>query len=323
VTGIPTELIKRARAVPLEEVVAARGIVLRGRGLDRSGPCPRPGCGGTDRFSIHLGKQVFNCRGCGASGRGAIDLVMFLDDVLLREAVESLVGDRLPLQRRSEPIVRPVVAAVRADDGATSRRALGIWGAAEPLGELARQYLAARGVALSELPDDMSRVLRWHDRCPWENETQGCLVALWTDTLSCVPRAIHRRPISPEGKKLAPWRALGPTAGCSIRLWSDSAVELGLVLGEGVETVLSAATNILHRGTLLRPAWAAGDAGHIAAFPILNGVESLTILVDHDADGKGQRAAAECARRWASAGRWVFRLTPRREGADFADVVCS
>ena len=103
-------------------------------------------------------------------------------------------------------------------------------------------------------------------------------------------------------------------------VWPDECVEQGLVLGEGVETVLAAATRIERLGTLLRPAWAAGDTSHMRDFPVLAGIEALTLLVDHDANSAGQNAAAECARRWAAAGREVIRLTPRQSG-DFNDIV--
>lgn len=81
--------ISRAKSTPIEHVIDERGIKLRGR-IDREGPCPH--CGGDDRFSINTAKQVFNCRGCGAKGGGAINLVMFLDGVDFREAVTSLIG---------------------------------------------------------------------------------------------------------------------------------------------------------------------------------------------------------------------------------------
>jgi hypothetical protein len=58
-----------------------------------------------------------------------------------------------------------------------------------------------------------------------------------------------------------PWEG-----GCVIRLWPDEEVTQGLVLGEGVETTPAAATQI-ECGTLLRPAWAAGSSGNMAAFP--------------------------------------------------------
>jgi putative DNA primase/helicase len=113
--------------------------------------------------------------------------------------------------------------------------------------------------------------------------------------------------------------SLGPTAGCVLRLWPDELVTLGLVIGEGLETVLAAATRIEHRGTLLQPAWAVGDAGHLAKFPVLAGIEALTILVDHDE--AGQRAARECRERWLAAGREVTALIPNGLGQDFNDIV--
>jgi hypothetical protein len=86
------------------------------------------------------------------------------------------------------------------------------------------------------------------------------------------------------------------------------------------QEMLGDRTRIAHRGTLLQPAWACGFAGNLKAFPILAGADALTILVDHDASGTGQDAAAECARRWITAGREVTRLTPRRPESDFADM---
>jgi hypothetical protein len=41
-------------------------------------------------------------------------------------------------------------------------------------------------------------------------------------------------------------------AGCAIRLWPDEVIELGLVIGEGVETTLAAALGIEHRGSLVQ-----------------------------------------------------------------------
>jgi Toprim domain len=93
------------------------------------------------------------------------------------------------------------------------------------------------------------------------------------------------------------------------------------VLGEGVETTLAAATRITHRGTYLRPAWAAGSSGNMATLPPLTGIESLTLLVDHDGNGAGERAAEQCARHWSDAGKEVIRLMPGELGDDFNDLV--
>ena len=59
----------------------------------------------------------------------------------------------------------------------------------------------------------------------------------------------------------------------------------------------------------------------MANFPVLAGIKTLTLLVDNDKNGAGQKAAAKCARRWVAAEREVIRLTPRELGADFNDIV--
>ncbi|MGV3651043.1 MAG: primase-helicase zinc-binding domain-containing protein, partial [Devosia sp.] len=59
-------------------------------GLDRAGPCPV--CGGTDRFAIHTGKDTFNCRKCGLSGHGVIDLVVKTEHVEFVPACEIITG---------------------------------------------------------------------------------------------------------------------------------------------------------------------------------------------------------------------------------------
>jgi hypothetical protein len=176
-------------------------------------------------------------------------------------------------------------------------------------------YFYKRNIDITLAPD-FGR-LRWHARCPWgKGGTTPCVVARFTDAITGEPRGIWRRPISGETP-----HALGPIAGCVIRLWPDAAVTTALVCGEGPETVLSAALHITRHGTLLQPAWAAGCADNVKNLPVLAGIECLTLLVDNDASGKGQRAAAEGARIWVAAGREVIRLTPRELGADFNDII--
>jgi hypothetical protein len=84
---------------------------------------------------------------------------------------------------------------------------------------------------------------------------------------------------------------------------------------------------VAHRGAWLRPMWALGGTSALYCFPVLPGIEHLTIAVDRDPinpqTGKppGEDAAAVCARRWLNAGREVIRLTPKQIGADFNDIV--
>ena len=144
-----------------------------------------------------------------------------------------------------------------------------------------------------------------------------CIVALYRNIHTNTPQAIHRTAI-PRGVKLGRL-TYGPCKGAAIKLSGDEAVEQSLVIGEGLETCLSG----MRLG--FTPTWATGSAGGIADFPVLSGIEGLTILVDADeADRNGRRAgqdaALECSQRWTAEGHEVVRVIPNRIGFDVADV---
>lgn len=80
--------VMRARSVPIEDELGRRGIHLRGKN-ERCGPCPR--CGGDDRFSVNVAKQIYNCRHC-EKGGDVIDLVQHLDGVDFVTACTTLAG---------------------------------------------------------------------------------------------------------------------------------------------------------------------------------------------------------------------------------------
>lgn len=82
-----------------------------------------------------------------------------------------------------------------------------------------------------------------------------------------------------------------------IRLWPDEAVTVGLGIAEGIETALSLAW-------AYAPVWACVDAGNMAGFPVLSGIEALAIGADNDA--AGHAAAQACAARWVAADAEVF-----------------
>ncbi len=98
--------------------------------------------------------------------------------------------------------------------------------------------------------------------------------------------------------------------GC-IRLWPDESVTRGLALAEGIETALAAAH-------VFTPIWATVDAGNMATFHVLPGIESMTIFADNDA--AGLKAARDCGLRWRDAGREVRVRVPRKAGSDVADI---
>jgi hypothetical protein len=184
-------------------------------------------------------------------------------------------------------------------------------------GTLAECYLAdTRKIDLAALPADVDAALRFHPRCPFgPGRRHPCLLGLFRDVELNAPAGIHRVALTPEAKKIDR-RTLGRWPGArAIKVWSVSSE---LVIGEGIETVLAAATRCTHRDAPLRPAWAMGPKGSIASLPILGGVQALTVLVDNDS---GAPAVAEtCASRWAAAGRTV-RLLTTQHVKDFNDLV--
>jgi hypothetical protein len=308
--------IDDARAVRIEDEIARRGNLLVGKWRHRSGPSPV--CGGTDRFSINVAKQVFFCRGC--DGRGdIIAMVQWLDGCDIGEACETLTGGR-PAEHHRRPVVReaPATAPDTSEADDARQRAAALWGEAIPIaGTLAELYLGARGLAVP--PGASGRVVRFHPSCPFgPGVRHPCMVALFREIAGDDPVAIHRTALSPAGEKIDR-KALGSIGGAAIKLSADEDVSYGLTIGEGIETTL--AGMMLGLG----PAWALGTAGAIERFPVLAGIDALTILVDRDPPDRngrraGQDSADECAVCWTDAGREVVRIIPNRIGEDFDDV---
>jgi hypothetical protein len=102
----------KARAVPIEREVERRGIKLRG-GVDRCGPCPK--CGGEDRFSINVAKQLFNCRSCEVGG-DVIKMVEHIDGVDFEHACQTLTGEPKPNGRRYYPKIKQTTATYEYRD---------------------------------------------------------------------------------------------------------------------------------------------------------------------------------------------------------------
>ena len=193
-----------------------------------------------------------------------------------------------------------------------SERAESIWRRTKPLrGSLGEVYLRHRGCVLPPQDSDL-RFL------PASDKYRPTLCAKITDAVTNAPLSLHftRLAVDGRGKAGAEQDKLllagHRKRGGVIRLWSDECVTYGLAVAEGVESALAAA----HLHT---PVWAAIDASNLAQFPVLPGVDALTIFGDHDETGL--RAARACARRWADAGREANLVIPTQSGADVADLV--
>ena len=194
------------------------------------------------------------------------------------------------------------------DGRARIERGMRIWREAVPIpGALAEAYLRSRGL------DYDGAALRFHSSCQFKRERHPSMVALMSDAATAEPRGVHRTALLPDGSgKAAPGKMmLGAAKGAVVRLSADEDVARGLGIAEGIETALAVE---------FRPIWACMSAGNVRAFPVLGGIEALTIFADNDASGAGLDAARECARRWHAEDHEVTIEIPVEVGVDFATI---
>ena len=229
---------------------------------------------------------------------------------------------RSPEERLAEAIAswQGTLADYRADD----RKAARLWNEAiDPTGTPAEAYLIRRHLTL---PGDMAgRTVRFHPACPRGDERLPALLVRFAPIVhpsetvpwgedppvTCVQRIFldSGKPKGHDGKWLMghPFDLAKPfllegrvTVGPAqprqvMKLTSDEEVTSGLHLTEGFETGLASMTDGF------RPLWATYSSTALARFPVLPGIEMLTILADHDQ--AGLMAAQTCAERWVAADR--------------------
>jgi putative DNA primase/helicase len=151
-------------------------------------------------------------------------------------------------------------------------------------GTLGETYLTEhRRIDLDSL-GDLSHCLRWRTG-------KQMIVALMSDPLTGAKRGIHRIFLNPDGTKRKR-KMLGPKGVICLTPWTE--VELKLGLSEGIE-------DGLHILSVWKPIWAPPDEGFIKSFPVVPGIEHITIFADNDRVGLG--AAQTCADRWRNQGQ--------------------
>jgi hypothetical protein len=214
-------------------------------------------------------------------------------------------GGSLTSSRRSSARSRvrvPIPVSCESEAGRV-HRALAIWNEArDPRGTIVEHYLTVeRGL---RLPDEIAgSVIRFHPALFFEGAQVPAMVALFRDIKTNEPCGIHRVFLDSEGRKIDRWM-LGRAAGAAVKLDADENVTLGLTIGEGIETCIAG------RLAGFRPVWALGSAGAIKEFPLLSGIEGLTILGEVDDGGKNYEATQACSARWIGAGRQVIGVVP-------------
>jgi putative DNA primase/helicase len=194
------------------------------------------------------------------------------------------------------------------------------------IGDAAHAYFASRNLTLPQ--DLIGRVVRyqwkgrWYhpkgkipvpDRLPYDEAVEILTFAVhdvFTDGFGS-GRAIQEVRMPHIGTK--PNRKIhGASLNAAIKLTAHEDVLAAgeLAISEGFESAL-AAMAIGYRNV-----WACINAANVAAFPVIDGINTLTILGEHcDAN---EEARLECAERWLMAGRKVVIDMPDH-GKDFND----
>jgi hypothetical protein len=231
------------------------------------------------------------------------------DPMICRDYVNKLLNNSSPiLLEHTETHSIP-------NEAPTERisRARAIWAQAVPIsGTVAEKYLTTRGCSLTAA-GGVAEALRFHPHCPFGADRVPAMVALMTHAISGEPRGVHRTALMDDGsgKRIMPdgisaKRMFGLAKGAAVKL-GHSDPRMGIA--EGIETALSA------QRIFDMPVWACLSAGGIAGFPIINGLEHLTIFADHDK--AGIRAAVACARHYQKNGIKVEVRRPTRPGDDW------
>lgn len=268
----------------LAQLGVPEGYLSRDRfGKPKSGPCPFCNAG-EDRFTFDdkEGSGSFICRHCGA-GMG-LDFVMRFTGLAYGEAaarVDAILGN-----------VKPDSGPAREEMTEEQARniSLALWRETKAAadGDALVRYLASRGIA--ECPAN----LRFHPKLrDGEGGIRPCMVAK-IDGPDGAGVSLHRTFLRADGGAKAEMerpRKLMPGAlpdGSCVRLGPVNA-ELGIA--EGIETALSASA------LYGLPVWAGISAPNMVKWLPPEGVESVTIFGDADANFTGQCAAYTLAHR--------------------------
>jgi hypothetical protein len=227
-----------------------------------------------------------------------------------RALAETLVEARRflgePERRDRDGYIRDVPFLTGRDTSAIARR---IWDEGKPLScTLAETYLRLR-----HLPPPYPRDLRFHPALEYRDYQSGmaatypALLVAARDTVGTLG-GIQRCWLAPNGQKADlddPRRSLGHIHGHGVWLRHDDrkCPSGTLLIGEGVETVLSLARIVPGAGMV-----AALSASHLAGFILPGWVRSL--LIARDNDPAGISAARKLARRADERGIAVTILRP-------------
>ena len=218
-----------------------------------------------------------------------------------RDYVKSVLGIINDYKSRETVRIAPLPTKGNTDKTKFAER---IWNeSTRYIDSPAWNYLVTRGLS----PVNTS-ALKYHAACPFMGDKAPAMIVAMVNAQTNEFQGIHRTRLNPKDKAM-----LGSSKGAVVKLSNDESVTSSLNICEGIETGIA----LMNMG--YAPVWSCLTAGGIAKCPVIEGIETLTIFADNDANQAGQNAAIECAIRWRDAGVEVKVFAPAIEGKDFAD----
>ena len=264
-------------------------------------PCPN--CNGKDRFRFtDRGSGDYFCSGC-SPGDG-FDLVMKITGLSFGEVAKEI--DDIVGNIKQEKIKMP-------DTDKAAALLKRISGELTPIDDNTKAYLKYRGVPACSGMRSHPGLTYYEDGKP-AGKYPAMVTRFLTSngTLSTYHVTYlqdgKKAPVS-SPKKIMP--VCQPMAGGALRL-TPVAEHMGIT--EGVETALAC----MDRFVL--PVWASSNTAMLEAFETMQGIKSIIVFADNDANFAGQKSAYILANRLALQGVKVDVLIPPHVG-DWNDKI--
>jgi putative DNA primase/helicase len=216
----------------------------------------------------------------------------------IRQQIETIVGELVPL------------SGTPGEQYLREKRRIDTDAIADILARI--DAIGWHPAAYFNQPDPSKPHHEFHGRRP------GCIAGRMSDPITGVyTGAISRSYLDLDLNKIGKAKTLKtddmPKGGV-VRMSRDDETLAGLHLVEGLESGLA----LMAEG--FRPCWSTGSAWVMAEFPILAGIEALTVFADNDKNGAGLRSARAVEARWVGAGREA-RVIIRDKLGDINDAI--
>jgi len=286
-------------------------------------PCPM--CKGKDRFRLidSNANARWICNQCGSGdGMDLLEAILGCDFKKAAERLRPIVA--------GFPMAPPQKGPDKQEKERRMKKMIEMWKAGIADHPMLKTYLSSRGLLdtvyrgadirlLPELElydDDKNVIGKYPVMLTRISDRNGKLAAMHRTYLIMNEQAESFKTV----KKITP--PCRPWDGGSIKLFNTKD-QKRLIVGEGIETVLSVRAKIMAEHGLIIPCWAGVSANNLEKIAIPTHITSIMIAGDNDLSFTGQKAAYTLANRLKVHDKRdkVQVVIPEVAGHDFNDEI--